>query len=249
MVTVTGLTASGVGVRYGGVVALDGVEIGVPCGEVVGLIGPNGAGKTTFIDAVTGFVRCTGAIHLIGEDITTWAPHQRVRAGLSRTFQTVDLFDELTILENLAVVMAGRDPDRLPAQPADILEQFGLTDDADRYPDELSNGRRRLAGLARSLMARPRVLLLDEPAAGLDSNETTELVAPLRRLAADAGIGILLVDHDVDFIAGTCSSTYALDFGRIIASGPTAAVLDSPQVHAAYLGDLEWHEDGAGVRA
>lgn len=234
---------------FGSLAAVRDVSLAFNAGEIHAIIGPNGAGKTTFIDAVTGFVRCTGAIHLIGQDITTWAPHQRVRAGLSRTFQTVDLFDELTILENLAVVMAGRDPDRLPAQPADILEQFGLTDDADRYPDELSNGRRRLAGLARSLMARPRVLLLDEPAAGLDSNETTELVAPLRRLAADAGIGILLVDHDVDFIAGTCSSTYALDFGRIIASGPTAAVLDSPQVHAAYLGDLEWHEDGAGVRA
>ena len=235
-----GLDARCVGVRYGGVVALDTVDVTVPAGTVVGLIGPNGAGKTTFIDAVTGFTKCTGTTILDGIDITAWQPHRRVRAGLSRTFQSVELFDELTVLENLSVVIPSARANDSATSAMAVLDQFGIGEIARLMPDELSHGRRRLVGLARSLMARPKVLLLDEPAAGLDSNETAELVEPLKRLAAE-GLGVLLVDHDVDFVANTCSQAFALDFGKVIAAGETDAVLGSAAVHAAYLGDLDWH--------
>jgi len=232
----TGLGASDLTVRYGAVTALDRVTLEVPRGFVVGLIGPNGAGKTTFIDAVTGFAGSTGEVSLDGRSIVGLSAHQRVRAGLARTFQTVDLFDDLTIEENLTVVKAGASAREVRGHVREVLDRFELTELADLRPTELSQGRQRLAGIARALVLRPSVLLLDEPAAGLDSVETSELIGPITDLAAD-GVGVLLVDHDVDFVATTCSTVYALDFGRIIACGATRDVLQSAAVSTAYLGE------------
>lgn len=230
-----GLRTVELAVRYGAVTALDSVSLDVPPGEVVGLIGPNGAGKTTLIDAVTGFTSSTGGILLNGHSVAGLPAYRRVRAGLARTFQTVELFDDLTIEENLTVASTRASARAIRARVRDVLDRLELAGLADRRPPELSQGRQRLAGIARALVLRPSVLLLDEPAAGLDSTETAELVGPITELAAD-GVGVLLVDHDVDFVARSCGQTYALDFGRVIAQGRTADVLTSPSVTAAYLG-------------
>lgn len=232
----TGLITRGLTVRYGAVTALNSVSITVGRGEVVGLIGPNGAGKTTFIDAVTGFAASTGDVSLDGRSLVRLPAHKRVRAGLARTFQSVELFEDLTIEENLAVGQGGRSRRQLRQRVYETLEQFELGAVSDRRPSELSQGRQRLAGIARTLMLNPSVVLLDEPAAGLDSVETTDLIGPISALAAQ-GAGVLLIDHDVDFVAATCTRAYALDFGTLIAEGPCSDVLQSAVVAAAYLGD------------
>jgi branched-chain amino acid transport system ATP-binding protein len=234
-------------VAHGGVVALDGVTLDVPEGEVVGLIGPNGAGKTTFIDTISGFTRPRrGHVTFDGRAIDELAPHLRSRAGLVRTFQSLELFDDLSVRDNV-LVAAGtpslwstltdalwRKDHRSPAAER-VLALLGLEAVADRQPTELSNGERHLVALGRALVASPRLVLLDEPAAGLDPTETAELADRLRALPA-MGTTVLVVDHDMSLIMGACDRVHVLDFGRVVASGTPSEVRVNPVVIAAYLG-------------
>jgi branched-chain amino acid transport system ATP-binding protein len=240
------LSVQSVSVSYGGVHALSDVSLEVEEGQLVGLIGPNGAGKTTFVDAVTGLVPASGRVELDGRDLTGRPPHTRSRRGLARTFQSSELFDDLTVAENLQVTAdrpswwtalgetLGR---RTPANPAvaEALEVLGLQDLAGASAHELSQGRRKLVGVARALAARPRVICLDEPAAGLDTAESAELGRRLRAVA-DAGTALLLIDHDMSLVMGICDHVVVLEFGKVIASGPPARVRTDPAVIAAYLG-------------
>jgi branched-chain amino acid transport system ATP-binding protein len=238
-------------VTYGGVVAVGGVDLDVQEASVVGLIGPNGAGKTSMIDGLTGYhLPSAGTVRFEGDDITKVRPHLRARRGMVRTFQSVELFDDLTVEENLQVAADGVSVTRalrdvfLPTRPAardDVawaLDVCGLADAAQARPAELPHGRRKLVGVARALARRPRLVLLDEPAAGLDTDESLELG---RRLAAmpEQGVSVLLVDHDMGLVLGVCTDIYVLDFGRLIAHGTPAHIRQDPAVLAAYLGTEE----------
>ncbi|MBX3284402.1 MAG: ABC transporter ATP-binding protein [Acidimicrobiales bacterium] len=241
------LEVVGVTVRHGGLVALNDVDLSVEPATIAGLIGPNGAGKTTFIDTLSGFTRPrTGRISFDGERVEELAPHDRARRGLVRTFQSLELFDDLTVRENLLVAEATptlratvtdlfRRKDQRSPRAEELLDDLGLAGWADRLPTELSNGQRHLVALARAVVARPKLLLLDEPAAGLDPAETAELGEILQRLP-ELGTSVLLVDHDMALVMGVCHVVNVLDFGRVIATGTPAQVRSDPQVVAAYLG-------------
>jgi ABC-type branched-subunit amino acid transport system ATPase component len=216
-------------VTFGGVHALEHVDLEVHEGELVGLIGPNGAGKTTLIDAVTGFVPFTGTVTLDGHDIGRMAAHERARRGLSRTWQNTDLFDDLEVGENVAVAARGH------ADPTQILALVDLAWAAPAMPDQLSEGARKLVGVARALAGHPRLLCLDEPAAGLDARESEELGRSLRELA-DRGQSTLLIDHDMGLVLSICDRVVVLEFGQVIADGPPEAVRQNHRVIAAYLG-------------
>jgi branched-chain amino acid transport system ATP-binding protein len=219
-------------VAFGGVRALTDVALEVGEGELVGLIGPNGAGKTTFIDAVTGFVRHSGAVELAGHPVAGAAPHAIAALGCARTWQGTDLFDDLDVRENLTVA-AGTD-----APPQDVeavLTRMGLMPVAAAMPAELSEGQRKLVGLARAVAGHPRLLCLDEPAAGMDTRESQALGRRLRELA-DHGQSTLLIDHDMGLVLGICDRVVVLEFGRVIADGAPEVVRRDPAVMAAYLG-------------
>jgi branched-chain amino acid transport system ATP-binding protein len=235
------LSARGVSVNFGGVRALVDVDLDVDEGQLVGLIGPNGAGKTTFIDAISGIVRSRGRVELDGRDVTSLPPHARARLGLTRTWQSIELFDDLTVLENLTVLA----PRRASRTAEDVLEQFGLERLAGAMPSEISQVQRKVVGLARALAAEPRVLCLDEPAAGLDVAESEALGRRLREIV-DAGTPILLVDHDMGLVLGISDHVVALEFGKVIAAGPPEAVRRDQQVVAAYLGSAAAEVAGAG---
>ncbi|MFC9978519.1 ATP-binding cassette domain-containing protein [Gordonia sp. NPDC127522] len=234
------LSAQGVGVRYGGVTALDGVSFDVRDGEIVGLIGPNGAGKTTFIDAISGFADATGTVTLAGTSLARMRAHQRSRAGLGRTFQGIDLYDDLSVRENVSVgtnASLHRD-DRPPLDDtglARLFEVLHLEQVADRPVRELSQGQRQLVSVARALAGRPRVVLLDEPAAGLDSAESTWLGHRLRAIR-DAGTTIVMVDHDMELVLAVCDRIVVLDLGKRIAIGTPDEIRTDPVVTRAYLG-------------
>lgn len=240
------LSARGVGVSYGGVRALTDVDLTVEPGQLVGLIGPNGAGKTTFIDAVTGFTQHRGTVQLDGRDLTGLQPHLRARAGLARTWQSGDLFDDLSVAENLGVATGShrwwggllatlRGPATVTASVAEALTRVGLGDLGDARPSDLSQGQRKLIGVARALAAGPRVVLLDEPAAGLDTTESSRLGERLRAVA-DSGTAMLLVDHDMGLVLGVCDHVVVLEFGKVIAAGTPDRVRTDPAVVRAYLG-------------
>ena len=243
------LSASGVSVRFGGVAALDDVGIEVVPGQITGLIGPNGAGKTTLVDVLSGFTRPdAGRIVLDGHDITMLSPRQRALRGMGRSFQGLQLFEDMTVLENLRVACEGRDwqsyfthlvrprcPELSGAAKAAVAV-FGLEHDLGRLPTELPFGRRRLVAIARAVAARPAVLLLDEPAAGLDESQRVELGMLIRRLAEEWGIAVLLIEHDVPMVIAICDRIVALDFGRVVATGDPATVLRTPAVVSSYLG-------------
>jgi ABC-type branched-subunit amino acid transport system ATPase component len=218
-------------VRFGGVHALASVDLEVQEGQLVGLIGPNGAGKTTFVDAVTGFVSYTGQVELDGRELARLSPHARARAGLSRTWQSTELFDDLTVRENLAVASHRGDT----AAVDEGLAMVDLEWAAELMPSDLSQGQRKLVGVARAIAMRPRLLCLDEPAAGLDTSESEELGRRLRRLA-DGGASMLLIDHDMGLVLSICDQIFVLEFGKLIAAGPPDTVRRDPDVVTAYLG-------------
>ena len=240
------LRTTNLSVRFGGVHAVEDADVVVEQGELVALIGPNGAGKTTFIDAITGFVRYTGRAELDGRDLEGMAPHERARRGLARTWQSTELFDDLSVRENLTV--AAHRPSFLAlvgdlvgkrigesAAAEQALELLDLGSIADAMPSELTQGQRKLVGVARAIAMRPRLLCLDEPAAGLDTRESEDLGQRLRKIA-DAGTATLLIDHDMGLVMTICDRITVLEFGKVIAAGSPDEVRRDPRVVKAYLG-------------
>jgi ABC-type branched-subunit amino acid transport system ATPase component/ABC-type branched-subunit amino acid transport system permease subunit len=246
------LEVQDVTVRYGATTAVDAVSLQVRPGTITGLIGPNGAGKTSLIDAVTGFTRMSqGSLHLDGRDISHWSAARRARAGLGRSFQSLELFDDSTVMDNLRVASDPSDfrsylldlvwpvAPALPGEVVSAISEFGLQGDLERIVEDLPYGKRRLLAIARAVATQPSVLLLDEPAAGLGDAETKELAHLVRRLADDWGMAILLVEHDMTFVMSVCDDLVVLDFGRPIATGPPEAVRRDRAVISAYLGEDE----------
>ncbi len=241
------LDAVDVTVRYGGLIAVNRVSIQVRRGQIVGLIGPNGAGKTTFIDAITGFVRSIGSMTFDGRSVAELPPHQRSRRGLARTWQSLELFGDLSVEENLRVasetatvrsVALDLVAPRRGADLADVdwaLELLGLTGLRDARPSSLPLGQQKLLGVARALASRPQLVMLDEPAAGLDTSEGEALGDRLFDIV-DHGISVFLVDHDMGLVLDVCDYIYVLDFGRIIAEGTPAEIRTDDNVITAYLG-------------
>jgi len=249
MTTAPVLDVVGLSVRYGIVAALDNVTLSARSGQITGLIGPNGAGKTSLIDAVSGFTAAAGRIELDGRDVTGLAPSRRARRGLARTFQSLELFDDLTVWDNL-LVAAERPtwwtfladlvkPSRRSAAEEQAnwsLEVMGLQDMRDRLTTDLSHGQRKLVSVARALANRPKLVLLDEPAAGLDTAESQLLGDHLRDFL-ERDITVFLIDHDMGLVLNVCDYIYVLDFGRIIAHGTPAEIRSNPAVISAYLGE------------
>jgi sulfate-transporting ATPase len=237
-------------VRFGGVTAVDKLSLVVEPGKVVGLMGPNGAGKTTLIDAVTGFVAASsGTVRLDDKRIGTKNAAKRAAHGVSRTFQSLELFEEISVADNIRVAIEARQrgvywldtiwPRRtqLTATAKAAISILGLADDLDRHPGELPLGRRRLVSIARAIASEPSVLLLDEPAAGLDEDESEELGRLIRGLADEWGYAILLVEHDVPLLMSTCDTVVAVDHGSFVTSGPPQEVRHHPKVIESYLGE------------
>jgi ABC-type branched-subunit amino acid transport system ATPase component/ABC-type branched-subunit amino acid transport system permease subunit len=257
------LRVDGLSVRFGGVAALTDVQFSLASGEILGVIGPNGAGKTTLLDAITGFVRPSGgSVTVNDQNIGGWAPERRARAGIVRSFQAVELFDELTVWENMLTAADHQSSSRYVTDlvrpgvqaPSAVMVQavsdFGLQDAIGKHPPELSHGTARLAGIARAMAAEPSVLLLDEPASGLDTQERRELKGLISTLARERGVAVLLIEHDVPLVLETCDRVLVLDFGGIIAAGTPEQVRTDPAVIAAYLGEPEGEADreaGANV--
>ncbi len=232
----TTLELSGVSVRYAGVSAIADVTFDVPGGSIVGLIGPNGAGKTTLLDAISGFVSSSGSARLGDVDLGAMPPFHRSRAGVGRTFQSLDLYDDMSVHENVMVGTVALDRQVSPEEvTADVLDLLGLASIAARPVGELPQGVRQLVSIARALAGRPKVLLLDEPAAGLDANESRWLGTMLQGIS-DSGVAILLVDHDMALVLEFCDEIRVLDFGALIASGSPSAIRANPSVRTAYLG-------------
>lgn len=245
------LEVRGLTVGYGSVTAVDDLNLTVAPGCIVGLIGPNGAGKTTAIDAISGFVKPrSGTISLGGRGLSASSPHARAKAGVGRTFQTVEPFDDLTVAENLAVSLEPvrwwhwvtdlfhRRQVALPASVREQARELGLQD-LDVAPDALSQGQRRLLGVVRAISAGPAVLLLDEPAAGLNRAETEHLGRVLRQIATESGIGMLLVEHDLSMVTAVCDQVVAIDFGLTIFDGSVTDAVNDETIRSAYLGTSE----------
>jgi branched-chain amino acid transport system ATP-binding protein len=256
-----GLRVDGVGVTFAGLLALDGVTLGVDPGEVVGVIGPNGAGKTTLFNVICGFVRPDrGTISWRGDSLAGVRPHNLVRLGIARTVQGVRLFPRMTALENvmvggehlhraglgyalLGLPRADRIDRELREAALDALERFGARDAAGERADSLPYGVQKRVALARALVAKPELLLLDEPAGGLGADDLAELGAAIRELKG--AMSVLLVEHRMDLVMSVCDQVAVLDSGRLIASGTPDEVRADPAVLEAYLGAEDGQEEGA----
>lgn len=250
---VDGLVIEDLSVHFGGLVAVDDVSLQVGVGHAVGLIGPNGAGKTTTFNACSGLVRpSSGRITLFGHDITHTSPAARARIGMGRTFQRMELYDRLSVRENVSMgleaklagkgflssIVATASERRAVADATEhALWRCGISYLADRRAGVLPTGQRRLVELARALAGDFSLLLLDEPSSGLDPRETSEFGEVLRSVVSEDGRGVLLVEHDMSLVRAVCAFAYVLDFGRLIEQGPIAEVMSSPAVRAAYLGE------------
>ena len=243
-------------VHYGGLRALDGVSIRVDDGRTVGLIGPNGAGKTTLFDCILGVVEpSAGRVHVYGHDVTRWPMHRRARLGIGRTFQRLELFGSLTVLENMIVAVesgesVGGLANELLHRPtsidvrrrardraAELLELVGLVGHEATRAADLSMGHSRLLELGRALATAPKLLMLDEPSSGLNDEESARLAELLTSVRNSAGLSMLIVEHDMDFVLGLSDAVFVLDFGRLIAQGTPRAIQRDAMVRAAYLGE------------
>jgi branched-chain amino acid transport system ATP-binding protein len=252
-------------VHFGGVAAVNDVDLDVPAGTIVGLVGPNGAGKSTLFGVLSGLVRPShGRVVLEGEDVTNAWPQVRSALGLARTFQHPELFTDLTVREHLVLANRAKHARRRvwsdlftmgclrPATPREteqvdeLIDALGLDAVASRPALELPLGLARLVELGRALASTPTVVLLDEPSSGLDSSETEQFEATLRRISHQRGLSVLLVEHDVDLVMRLCSVINVLDFGVTIATGSPEEIRDDAEVRAAYLGQQLGGDDGAG---
>ncbi|MEE8491150.1 MAG: ABC transporter ATP-binding protein [Acidimicrobiia bacterium] len=233
------LRATGIRRSFEGVQALDDVSLELHRHEVVGLIGPNGAGKTTLVNIVTGFdAPSEGSVELEGEDITRWTPHRRGRAGLARTFQAAHSFARLLVRENIEVsaLACGSRSKEARARADELMQALGLTQHANTPAAFLPQGEERKLGVARALATRPRFLLMDEPAAGLNESEVPELAALVQSVRDEHEVGVLLIDHNVPLIMDVCDRIQVLDEGRTIATGTPEEIRVNLDVTAAYLG-------------
>jgi ABC-type branched-subunit amino acid transport system ATPase component len=228
-------------VRFGGVTPIDGMTVTFP-GGTCGLIGPNGAGKTTFFNVLSGFVSpAAGTVRAFGDEILSMAGFRRARWGLRRTFQTEQAVEDLSVFDNVLMVHENTSAERgsRRSDVSEALEFVGLDAVAHHKVGVLGARERRLVEVARSVVGRPRVVLLDEPAAGLPDDETEELGRVISSIPERIGALVILVDHDMSLVSACCQTTAVLDFGKLIASGPTAAVLRDEHVMSAYLGTEE----------
>jgi branched-chain amino acid transport system ATP-binding protein len=233
------LIAESVTVRFGGLIALEDVNFSVKEGEIVGLIGPNGAGKTTLLNVLTGFIPASeGTVKLNGADVSSWPPERLVRHHIARTFQGARVFGRLTVRENIEVGAVGQGVSMKVARErsAELIETYRLGDYAERLASELPAGVRRRLGIARALASKPKLILMDEPAAGLNEAERSELVHLVSQVRVTSGSGIGIVEHSMPVIMGLCDRIQVLDEGRTLATGTPAEVRQDPQVRAAYLG-------------
>ena len=251
------LVAENLSVQFGGVTAVDGVSLRASVGEILGIIGPNGAGKTTLFNAMSGIVRPTrGSVSLSQVDVTGWPPHRIAGLGLTRTFQTPETFWGMTVRENVMVgfhqysrvglLAAGLSLGRVRRQEESwwqestrLLAGSALAEAGDRLAEVLAFGQERMLEIFRALAVRPRVLLLDEPLAGLNAAETVDVLGLVRRLR-DEGVAVLLVEHDLQSLLATADRVMVLDHGRVIASGDPRSIRQDPAVRAAYIGDDDW---------
>jgi len=235
------LEISDITVRFGGVVALNAVSARFTQ-AVAGIIGPNGAGKTTLMNVISGFVQpASGRIDRDGQNLLALAPHRRAHWGLRRSFQKEEIAEDLTVFENVLVqIDHGRgDGSGKRAEVIRMLDLVGMADRMDKPGEALNSFERRLTDVAKCLVGSPRIVMFDEPAGGLSIDETRQLGQLIRRIHPETGAQTLVIDHDVDLIREICAETLVLDFGKRIAFGPTAEVLDDPKVKAAYLGTEE----------
>jgi branched-chain amino acid transport system ATP-binding protein len=235
------LEARDINVRFGGHAAVIDATVEVDQGRITGLIGPNGAGKTTLFNVMTGLQQpASGKVLLNGIDITGFAPHHRSQRGMARTFQRIELFGSLTVRENLQVAAEIKrswtgNTDTATERVDHTIELIGLQAYRESRADQLSTGQARLVELGRALVTRPKVLLLDEPASGLDADETDAFAVLLGQLAG-SGLAILIVEHDIPLVMRVCERIFVLDLGRVIAAGPAAAIQQDQAVIEAYLG-------------
>jgi ABC-type branched-subunit amino acid transport system ATPase component len=246
-----GLRIRDLTVRYGGILAVDKVDLDVPAGTITGLIGPNGAGKSSLFSACSGEVPAHGSIVLFGRDISHLSPVRRARAGIGRTFQRIQLFRTLTVRENVSMgheaAYVRKHPwslvHALPSERREtnrvtdeVLGHCGLSDIQDRVAGSLSTGQQRMVELARALASPAQMLLLDEPSSGLSTQEGVRFAEILREAISTSGRGILLVEHDMDLVTAVCETVHVLNFGRLIFVGSTAEALRSEEVRQSYLG-------------
>ncbi len=256
MISVALLETRGLTIRFGGHLAVSDVDLDVEAGRISGLIGPNGAGKTTTFNMICGvLVPTSGRVNLGGKNITKVPTHKRSRLGVGRTFQRLEVFGSMTVRENVLVsaeirqnwsrtspagpsILAADEDLSLSDEVDRILERLGLSDQASTRVGQLPTGQARLVELGRALAARPQALLLDEPASGLDDNETQDFAELLRNLA-QSGLAILLVEHDMPLVMAVCDTINVLDFGQIIARGTPSEIQRNATVLDAYLGTAE----------